>query len=556
MSHHPHPVPSPAAVAAPAVALYARVSTDRQADAKTIEQQMEALRTYAAQQGWPVAPDHEYRDEGYSGARLDRPALDRLRDAVLHGGVDLILVTSPDRLARRYAYQVWLLEEFERLGCRLQFLEHPLTGDPQDTLVIQIRGAVAEYERTLIADRMRRGRLAALRAGRLLPWSTPPYGYRVDPQCPRDPAGLRVEEHEADLIRQIFAWYVEEGRNLYQIACRLTASATPTPRGAAIWNTSTVRKILVNPVYAGTAYGNRLRAVPAKRRFPLLSRTPRTEGGASMQVRPREEWIAVATPPIVSPQQFGDAHERLRQNQQWSRRNTKGEYLLRQLVSCRRCGLAHGVRTNQRYGYYHCKGSDTLVQRRRPEPCHAPQVRADHLDQLVWQDVRELLLDPTILQDALQRAQHQWLDTDARLARRRAIHRQQATIDQQIQRLIDAYTAQVLTLDELRERRARLAARLASVERELHELEAAAQQEVELAKVTMQVEQFRSVVAEGLDTALFAQRRAIVELLVDRVVVDAPDVEIRYIIPLTGLAQRKGVLPLRHRTAQRRGASA
>lgn len=248
MSHHPHPVPSPAAVAAPAVALYARVSTDRQADAKTIEQQVEALRTYAAQQGWPVAPDHEYRDEGYSGARLDRPALDRLRDAVLHGGVDLILVTSPDRLARRYAYQVWLLEEFERLGCRLQFLERPLTGDPQDALVIQIRGAVAEYERTLIADRMRRGRLAALRAGRLLPWSTPPYGYRVDPQCPRDPTGLRVEEREADLIRQIFAWYVEEGRNLYQIACRLTASATPTPRGAAIWNTSTVRKILVNTV--------------------------------------------------------------------------------------------------------------------------------------------------------------------------------------------------------------------------------------------------------------------------------------------------------------------
>jgi site-specific DNA recombinase len=532
------------------VALYARVSTDRQAQAQTIEQQVEALRTYAAQQGWPVAPDHEYRDDGYSGARLDRPALDRLRDAVLHGNVDLILVTSPDRLARRYAYQVWLLEEFERLGCRLQFLERPLTGDPQDALVIQIRGAVAEYERTLIADRMRRGRLAALRAGRLLPWSTPPYGYRVDPRCPRDPAGLRVEDREAEIIRQIFAWYVEEGCNLYQIACRLTAAVIPTPRGSAIWNTSTVRKILVNSVYAGTAYGNRLREVPAKRRFPLLARAPRTEGGVSMQVRPREEWIAVATPSIVSAQQFAEAQERLRHNQQWSRRNTKGEYLLRQLVSCRRCGLAHGVRTNARYGYYHCRGSDTLVQRRRPEPCHAPQARADHLDQLVWQDIRKLLLDPSILQEAVQRAQHHWRGTDARLERAHALQRQQATIEQQIQRLIDAYTAQVLTLEELRERRTRLAARLASVERELRDLEATAQQEVDLATVTMQLEQFRAVVAEGLDEASFAQRRALVELLVDRVVVDAPDVEIRYIIPLTGLAQRKGVLPLRHRAAQ------
>src|SRR5262249_40651016 len=286
MSQHSHPSqhshsfpPSPAAVAAPAVALYARVSTDRQAQAQTIEQQVDALRTYAAQQGWSVAPDHEYRDDGYSGARLDRPALDRLRDAVLHGDVDRILVTSPDRLARRYAYQVWLLEEFERLGCRLQFLERPLTGDPQDALVIQIRGAVAEYERTLIADRMRRGRLAALRAGRLLPWSTPPYGYRLDPHGPRDPAGGRLDDAEAALIRGIFSWYVDDGLTLYQVAQRLTGQGIPTPRGQRIWNASSIRKILTNPSYRGTAYGNQKQMVPAKRRFPLIGREPKGEGG-------------------------------------------------------------------------------------------------------------------------------------------------------------------------------------------------------------------------------------------------------------------------------------
>ena len=109
------------------------------------------------------------------------------------GTVEGVLITSPDRLARRYAYQVWLLEEFERAGCAAVFLERPPTGDPQDALVIQIRGAVAEYERTVIADRMRRGRLAALRAGRLLPWTVPPYGYRLDPHRPRDPAGVRLD---------------------------------------------------------------------------------------------------------------------------------------------------------------------------------------------------------------------------------------------------------------------------------------------------------------------------------------------------------------------------
>src|SRR5262245_32914773 len=238
------------------VAAYARVSTDRQAETQTIEQQVERLVEYACGRGWTLTPAQVYRDEGYSGARLDRPALDRLRDAVTGGAVDVVLLTSPDRLARRYAYQVWLLEEFERAGCEVVFLERPPTGDPQDALVIQIRGAVAEYERAVIADRMRRGRLAALRAGRLLPWSVPPYGYRLDPLRPRDPAAVRVEAAEAAVVRRIFGWYVEDGLPLYGIAKRLTAEGTPTATGRPFWSGSTVRAIVVNHAYRGTAYGN------------------------------------------------------------------------------------------------------------------------------------------------------------------------------------------------------------------------------------------------------------------------------------------------------------
>ncbi len=215
------------------VAAYARVSTERQAEPQTIDQQVEQLLAYARRQGWPLRPEQIYRDDGYSGARLDRPALDRLRDAVGSGEVDAVLVTSPDRLARRYAYQVWLLEEFERAGCAVIFLERPPSGDPQDLLVIQIRGAVAEYERTIIADRMRRGRLAALRAGRLLPWMVPPFGYRLDPHCPRDPAGVRIDEQAAALVRQLFAWYVDEGLTLFGIARRLTDQGVPTPQSSS-----------------------------------------------------------------------------------------------------------------------------------------------------------------------------------------------------------------------------------------------------------------------------------------------------------------------------------
>ena len=175
---------------------------------------------------------------------------------MVSGTVDVVLITSPDRLARRYAYQVWLLEEFERAGIQVVFLERPPSGDPQDALVIQIRGAVAEYERTVIADRMRRGRLAALRAGRLVPWTVPPFGYRQDPHWPRDPRGVQIEDGAAQVVRMIFTWSIEDGLTLYRIAQRLIAEGIPTPSGRPYWNPSSVRKILTNAVYQGVAYGN------------------------------------------------------------------------------------------------------------------------------------------------------------------------------------------------------------------------------------------------------------------------------------------------------------
>jgi site-specific DNA recombinase len=528
------------------VAAYARVSTERQAQTQTIEQQIERLRAYAQQQGWPLPDVRIYKDDGHSGARLDRPALDRLRDAVARGDVDAILITSPDRLARRYAYQVWLLEEFERAGCSVVFLERPPTGDPQDALVIQIRGAIAEYERAVIADRMRRGRLTALRAGRLLPWSTPPYGYRLDPLRPRDPSGVRVEETEAEIIRQLFTWYVEDGLTLYAIAQRLIARGVPTPTRRQFWNPSSVHKILRNQTYAGLAYGNQKQMVPAKRRHPLIGREPKTGGGESCRLRPRDEWIGVAVPAIVSEERFGLAQQRLDRNRQWAKRNTQGEYLLRRLLSCRRCGLAHNVWNNGRYAYYRCKGMDVLVMRGRREPCRARQIPTDRLDALVWADVCAVLSEPAVLQDALQRAHAGSLSGDERAAQLRDLRRRRVQLERQIQRLVDAYEAEVLSLDELRARRTRLEERLAGLRRDEQRHRAESTQDAQVEIVAGRIEEFRAAVAHGLEHATFAQKRALIELLIERVIVDAPEVEIRYVIPLSGLARRNGVLRPRH----------
>lgn len=200
------------------VAIYVRVSTLNQAYAQTIEQQIERLDAHVREHELSLNGKHIFRDDGRSGSDLNRPGLDRLRDAVRNGEIDRVFITSPDRLARNYVQQMIVLDELERFGCQVDFLEHPMSQDPHDRLLLQIRGAVAEYERTLITDRMRRGRQMKYQAGILLPWTRPPYGYRLSPECPRDPTGVWIDEVEAAVVREIFAWYLQEHSSLYGLA--------------------------------------------------------------------------------------------------------------------------------------------------------------------------------------------------------------------------------------------------------------------------------------------------------------------------------------------------
>ena len=159
------------------VALYMRVSTSRQQQQQTIEQQLSRLHAYVAlQPDWQVADEHIYRDDGYSGATLKRPGLDRLRDRAAMAAFACVLMTAPDRLARNYVHPMRLVAERTHRGCRVEFVERPMSDDPHAQLLFQIRSAVAEYARPLMTERLRRGRQAKLRSGQLLPWTRAPYG--------------------------------------------------------------------------------------------------------------------------------------------------------------------------------------------------------------------------------------------------------------------------------------------------------------------------------------------------------------------------------------------
>jgi site-specific DNA recombinase len=511
------------------IGLYGRVSTQRQAQEQTIEQQVTRLRAYAQEHAWSVEDRRIYRDDGHSGASLSRPGLDRLRDAAALAELDVVLITAPDRLARKYVHQVLLIEELTQHGCQVEFVDRPMSQDPHDQLLLQIRGAVAEYERTLIAERMRRGRLSRLRAGQMLPWVRLPFGYQTDPQRPRDPTGLRVDPYAREVVKQIFAWYLEERMTLSSLATRLAEHGVATPTGKARWERSAIRGILCNPAYIGRAYGNRTREVPARtRRSPL-----RPVGSGRTQIsRPEEEWIPIAVPPIISEEDFARVQEKLAINQERAARNNKQHaYLLRALVSCGQCRLSAPARTTwDGYGYYVCNGHHA------PEPserCRSRHIPAAQLDAVVWDDLAAIISQSEQITAALQRAQGgKWLPQEIQ-ARQATVRSAIAHVDRQQQRLLDAYLQGIVELSEFERKRREVEQHRTSLLAQEQLLAATARQHLDLATIAQSIEQFCAQVRTALATASFEQKRTLVELLIDRVIVTGEDIEIRYVVPIS-----------------------
>ncbi len=411
-----------------------------------------------------------------------------------------------------------------------------MSQDPHDQLLLQIRGAVAEYERTLITERMRRGRLRKLEAGLLLPWTRPPYGYRVDPDRPRDPAGVRLEESEAAVVREMFAWYAEDAHSFCSLARLLHQRGIPTARGRARWNLASIRALLTNPAYVGLVYGNRWH-----RRGSLDRRSataPRKHSAFSRVDAPRDEWILVAQiPAVVSQEQFDRVQARLVTNRRFAHRNNKAHpYLLRALVSCGVCGLACLARTTiHRLRYYSCTGKLPALFSHREQKCPSRLSPAERLDELVWKDLCEMLTHPEQVAQALERAHGgHWLPQEMQ-ARQQGLRRGQASLVQQLDRLTEAYLAGIVYIEEYRRRRSDLEQRRDMLETQQKQLEAQADRQNELAGLSRSMENFSQRVQQGVAQASFEQKRQLVELLIDRVIVTDGEVEIRYVMP-TGQA--------------------
>jgi site-specific DNA recombinase len=525
------------------IALYARVSSKQQAQQATIGSQTNALRERAAADGHRVLPGDLYVDDGFSGATLIRPALERLRDRIADGTIDIVYVHDPDRLARRYAYQMLLLEEFAAHGTSVVFLQGPSTNTAEDALLVQVQGMIAEYERAKITERCRRGKLHRARQGAVNPMSGAPYGYLYVRKSETEPARYDVLLPEAKIVRRIYDELVHKQKSIGEIMRGLNADSIPTRRGAPRWDRATVWGILRNPAYMGqAAYGKTevaergrlLRPIRGRARIPRRSKS-------TYRDKPPEQWIHIRVPAIVSPEVFAIARDQLERNRRLSQRNARGErYLLQGLVVCGRCGYAYYGKTvsksaakgGRRYAYYRCVGTDAF-RFAGGRVCTNGQVRSDQLDDFVWESVRRVLEDPDrVIQEWTRRSASDRGQEERRAQRDEAAN-VLATHERSHKRLLDAYEAGALELKELTERSERLRPRIRRAREELNMAEERLTETVTLRAISGRLEDFAARVRHGLERLPWHERRQLIRALVARVEIDDEGATVVFRVPST-----------------------
>ena len=403
------------------------------------------------------------------------------------------------------------------------FLEGGHADDPSGRLLAQIQAAVAEFERTKIVDRNRRGKLWRARQGEVVSGAVP-YGYRKVRATAGLPGRVEVCEEEATVVRRAFDWHANDGLSIRQIAIRLIEAGIPSPKGKPIWHPATVDALLRQEAYAGTFYYNRRITRADAPQPPRHS----AEHEPLTQTRPREEWIGIAVPPLVDLGTWSRSQAQHSRNARFSPRHAgPGRYLLRYLVHCDECGQvrqAHRrAKPNGEYRYYRCTTALPMRLRAEKLRCSQPSARADELDELVWNEVTSHLHHPELILRACATPAASTLTTDA--------IRQLTDLRSQQARLIDAYQAGVISLRDLEARRRPVTDRIGELEQLARHAE---HHRLSQAELKQRIDDFASEVTDGLAAMDFDRRQQLVRTVLDKVVVSESRVEILFKIPLPG----------------------
>ena len=508
------------------VAFYARVSGEQQAAAHTIESQIAALSERACSDGTPVPSEQQFVDDGYSGATLIRPALDRLRDLVNVGAIDRIYVHSPDRLARNYAYQVLLLDEWRRRGVEVVFLNRPLGQSPEDDLLLQVQGIVAEYERAKIMERSRRGKKHAAQSGSLNVMSGAPFGYRY--VSAREGGGeARFEQvaEQARIVRQIFSWIGQDRCSLAEVCRRLQKGGELTATGKRIWSRQAVWHVLQNPAYQGQAAYGKTHMMPRGKKARLRAARGRPaeprRSNAPIAADPKE-WVFVSVPPLIDPVLFRATHAQLEENRSRARlgRRRPG-YLLQGLTCCARCGYAYYGETTCQLGagrqmkdfrYYRCSGSDGY-RFGGERICSNAQVQGEALEKAVWREVSELLKNP----ERLEREYQDRSREGASLGNLAILKARRLKLQHSLERLIDSFTEGLIDKDQFTSRMGRTKSRIADLDVNIKADAGDVDASESLRLTANRLRELAAAIGPDLASTDWHRRREIIRTLVQRI---------------------------------------
>jgi site-specific DNA recombinase len=518
-------------------AIYARVSSEQQRDEHTIASQTAALIEFAKSRELEVPKEWVFEDEGYSGATLERPGLERVRDLAAEGQIQAVLAYAPDRLSRKYAYQILLIEELARHGVETLFVKAPQGASAEDQLLVQFQGMIAEYERAQILERSRRGKRHRARSGEVSVMSGAPYGYRYIRKTDDAPASYAVIDAEAHVVQRIYEMYTVEGLSIGAIARRLNEERIPTRNKCARWERSVVWAVLRNSAYRGVACFGKTRVAQRSR----VTRALRLRGGLSKRnsaghERPRDEWIEIPVPALVSEESFARAQELLQENKIRARRRTITPSIVQGLVSCKKCGYAFSrtstITSARKLHYYKCIGSDSWRKLGGPVCDNGRFVRQDLLDQIVWTEVIRLLEDPTLIQHELDRRLAAARASDPTKQREQSAQRELTRVGKSIERLLNAYQEELISLEQLRERMPPLRQRELALRAALQAIADQANDRAMFLRLAETLTAFLARLRSAADTLDVIERQRIVRLVVKDVLVGDDDIVIRHCIPI------------------------
>lgn len=513
------------------VALYGRVSTERQEKQETIQSQLEALREFIKKNGYECVG--EYIDDGYSGALLDRPALDRLRDDAKKKLFEAIVIHSPDRLSREYWHRGLVESELKKLNITFIFLNRPENKDtPEDKLLDIVQSGIAEYEKAKILERTRRGKVAKAKRGQVVA-SIAPYGYTYVPGDRTKGISGRYEicEKEAQVVRLIFDMLVNKRYSVRRICKELFNREIPS-RISKVWRTSSMHKLIRNETYAGKTYYNKHISFEMPKQQGQYRRTANT----GKKLRPRNEWIPITLPEsliIIDRDTFDRAQRQLIKNSEMSPRHVKYQYLLRGLVKCGKCGSPmYGVFRLKRFRY-RCNNKVRTFP--RPKTCKVTEIIADSVESVVWSKFCEAIQNPKLIYTQIKTI------NDKAIGQRVGVQKAIEDVDHELQflkdkadRLLDAYREQIINKDQLRSQMSKVEDDRKRLEFNKQTILTEHDRQLSKSLIHYSVKEFCAKIKKRLKDLEndFDGKRYLLSLAINQILLDRETVKIRGIIPI------------------------